>query len=417
MTLKAENITVEGPIGGLRVIGVALGGTPMGRLVHAPGRGVPAVVPAYSPKDIFRAAYNLASQSVRRRISEFTIFSPKPIDSSDGTAGIHQRYIEFFRNLLTKFSPDAVIIVEGSDEVEELVTAAQIGLPPSRTRWVSWCSMDTMDDESNEALRSGRSAIELGVADEMIDRTNGEARGRMAVVCNDARQALSYFGLTKCNNARAGAFPSFQSRAEPIAVRTSDDTAWDFSGRGPWPCDIPVGNVRSPFRLISGIKTVKLGSASDYRLLHDHEVEGARKEHHLPPGQKRFQGLILAAPGPGNIRSNSKDRSLLRRAVDTLARWGIPVAVRGRATVDYKPTLAEGEFPGDVYGNDAGFLGGALISARGMAEGESTVVMQHLVAKTIADGKKGEELVDIVGRRFASYAQYFMPKVGEAEQD
>lgn len=297
------------------------------------------------------------------------VTSPEMIDSAAAFADTHiQGIVRDLRERLKKRVADVHILLYGTDTMADLVTACGNGIAARELgdqTVILTCSMQHLDESDSDAFGNFRSSLIVGAMQ--------EARGKMGLLVN--QRFFPPRGIEKTNNNLR--FP-FLCRFPRIAK--FEDDKWNF--RGQLECDIPRGELGKEYRLVQGVEEFTLTATSNYG--------------NLPRAIMHNKGTVLIAPGSGNVRTDTKSVSQLRRAAQSAHG---PIVLVGAAieSGEDEPLTPDEDAN---YATHAGRVNARIISAMHMGRTEARILLSQIIAKAEGAGLDKEQTFELAESTF-----------------
>ncbi len=158
--------------------------------------------------------------------------------------------------------------------------------------------------------------------------------------------------------------------------------------------ELPAG-INARYKLIPGVESLGLDATSNYENLAAMVQGGIDKQ--------TLNGIVIQAPGNGNLRNIERDRKIMRQTVEFAADKGVPIVVIGDPMQPHDgPDEEETVYPGD-----AKLFGGQLIQGNGLQPAEAKLI----TSESLYNAKRrlhlhGPAVIDYVRMRMQAYIQY-----------
>ncbi len=330
-----------------RIIG--LGGTIMSLPGGDTGSATGAVMPT---RDATSYIMSSLDQRITNRFSDIDIQVMEPlIDSSQATARTLTAIVKMVRDQLQHSGRDDFLILSGTDSMADLMASLAYGIPAKYMEdksVVVTCAMQHLGCETSDAMTNIRRSLKLFDDPHTI--------GRLGLMFGE--RFHSPFGIEK---VQLGKDHPFAARFHRMAKFYPDEGKWLYrDDKQKW--DSVRGNIRSSFKLVSGVEELPLTPTSSYES--------------VPYLIRNNRGTVLVALGNGNLRTDRKSVEYLKQAA-VQARG--PVVVVGRAIYNSEDALPVSSLL-DRYEGDSTFFN-MFTSAGAMTVTETRIYLSSLLAE------------------------------------
>lgn len=320
-------------------------------------------------------------QRDRARFGSFdSYYNNACIDSAKAQADVHiMNIVRSLRSRIKRDEADTFIVLYGTDTMADFVTALGFGVSKKELGDKSIIvtgAMQNVEITNTDAFRNFQRSVALALLKE-------EIRGKIGLCFNDR-----FFPPRRLQKIQRNRKHPFASGFRRMAKYNIENELWHFD-REPAPYDEPRGVEGEDFRLVSGVERIGLTATSDYK--------------NLPDMVKGLAGVVLEAPGNGNLRDGPKDIAAIKKTVTAAKGLLVVVGEAVQNQDDDDELLSDNDWSDVAYRGDATLFEGRLMAGNQMSESEARILLSHWIAEARHRKLKQADVTHFVAEQFALY--------------